>query len=645
MARAPRAASRRAVAPRRALGRRRLGHLARPRPAPHDRDDRRTRRDGRADDLRARRPRATRRHRRLRVATSPTRRRSASSRRRPPAATSISRAARSPRDDRRLRRDRPRPVVRAGVRLGRVLRRAPPRASRHDQRRRLARLSRRLGERSTLYKLLKGEELDTNGGLVDQRSPARSRASSASATARTPTLPDDVKDSVVEGTRARADAGGRRDVPALRAARRHRASACSAPVALLAYLGVRLLLAAILTLLLLLFAPAMLLAPAFGDSGRATFIAWVKRLVGAIAAKLIYALFLAVVLAARSSASRARHRLVRDVAAADRLLVGRPAQAPRAHRLRLRGHDDRPSHAARASMLSRAYYAGQLGRVGSRRRARRRPAGRRNGGPRRAPRGASARRREPWRRAAIASEQARRTRARDALSARQRAATQALVRRDSDQREVAALDRHLAGYDEARAAARARRRPRASLGTSSRRRCMLAAERCASVSRTPSCARPSRSALRAERAQAETGEAVATAGRPRLPRAARPRAARGPPAPTIRDTFEPQGSTRRTTRARAAPSASGCSSGWPRRSKRSAPSTTPPRDGAARSAIDPRELRRLSAERARAHPPRTPAAAHARQRLPGALTMSSRTKVAAWRGRTRRRRSSRSRWC
>jgi hypothetical protein len=68
--------------------------------------------------------------------------------------------------------------------------------------------------------------------------------------------------------------------------------------ALYAYLGVRLLLAAGMTLVLLLIAPAMLLAPAVGDSGRATFIAWIKRLVGAIAAKLIYAVLLAVVLAA-----------------------------------------------------------------------------------------------------------------------------------------------------------------------------------------------------------------------------------------------------------------------------------------------------------------------------------------------------------
>jgi hypothetical protein len=68
--------------------------------------------------------------------------------------------------------------------------------------------------------------------------------------------------------------------------------------ALYAYLGLRLMLAAGMTLVLLLIAPAMLLAPALGDSGRATFIAWVKRLIGAIAAKLIYAVLFAVVLAA-----------------------------------------------------------------------------------------------------------------------------------------------------------------------------------------------------------------------------------------------------------------------------------------------------------------------------------------------------------
>jgi hypothetical protein len=72
-------------------------------------------------------------------------------------------------------------------------------------------------------------------------------------------------------------------------------------VALLLYIGIRLLLAAILSLILLLLAPAMLLAPAFGEAGRASFVGWAKRLAGALAAKLIYALLLALVLVAGSA--------------------------------------------------------------------------------------------------------------------------------------------------------------------------------------------------------------------------------------------------------------------------------------------------------------------------------------------------------
>ena len=95
--------------------------------------------------------------------------------------------------------------------------------------------------------------------------------------------------------RTRGDPRGRWDVPRF-ALLGLIAVGMTGTVALLAYLGIRLLLAAILALLLLLFTPAMLLAPAFGESGRATFIAWAHRLIGAIAAKLIYALFLAIVL-------------------------------------------------------------------------------------------------------------------------------------------------------------------------------------------------------------------------------------------------------------------------------------------------------------------------------------------------------------
>jgi hypothetical protein len=69
-------------------------------------------------------------------------------------------------------------------------------------------------------------------------------------------------------------------------------------ICLLLYLAIKLVLAGLLALLLLLLAPAMLLAPAFGDTGREAFVSWAKRLVGAIATKLIYALLLALVVVA-----------------------------------------------------------------------------------------------------------------------------------------------------------------------------------------------------------------------------------------------------------------------------------------------------------------------------------------------------------
>jgi hypothetical protein len=69
-------------------------------------------------------------------------------------------------------------------------------------------------------------------------------------------------------------------------------------ICLLLNLAIKLVLAGLLALLFLLLAPAMLLAPAFGDAGREAFVSWAKRLVGAIAAKLIYALLLAMVVVA-----------------------------------------------------------------------------------------------------------------------------------------------------------------------------------------------------------------------------------------------------------------------------------------------------------------------------------------------------------
>ncbi len=66
---------------------------------------------------------------------------------------------------------------------------------------------------------------------------------------------------------------------------------------LLGFLALRLLVAAIFSLLYLLLAPAIVLAPAFGDGGRALFRRWISQLLGTITAKLIYSFLLGIVMA------------------------------------------------------------------------------------------------------------------------------------------------------------------------------------------------------------------------------------------------------------------------------------------------------------------------------------------------------------
>jgi len=68
-------------------------------------------------------------------------------------------------------------------------------------------------------------------------------------------------------------------------------------VALLGFLVLRLLAAALMSLFLLLLAPAAVLAPALGDGGRAAFRSWGMRLLGAVVAKLMYSLLLGAMLA------------------------------------------------------------------------------------------------------------------------------------------------------------------------------------------------------------------------------------------------------------------------------------------------------------------------------------------------------------
>ncbi len=67
---------------------------------------------------------------------------------------------------------------------------------------------------------------------------------------------------------------------------------------LLGFIAVRLLAAAVLSLLCVLIAPAMVLAPALGEAGRAAFRGWAGQLLGALVAKLVFAFLLGVVLAA-----------------------------------------------------------------------------------------------------------------------------------------------------------------------------------------------------------------------------------------------------------------------------------------------------------------------------------------------------------
>ncbi len=66
---------------------------------------------------------------------------------------------------------------------------------------------------------------------------------------------------------------------------------------LLGFVVLRLLAAAIASLLYLLLAPAMVLAPAFGDGGRALFRRWAGRLLSAVVSKLVFSFVLGAVLA------------------------------------------------------------------------------------------------------------------------------------------------------------------------------------------------------------------------------------------------------------------------------------------------------------------------------------------------------------
>jgi hypothetical protein len=66
---------------------------------------------------------------------------------------------------------------------------------------------------------------------------------------------------------------------------------------LLGFIALRLLAAAIFSLLYLLLAPGMVLAPALGEAGRAAFRKWVAQLLAAVLSKLLFSFLLGIVLA------------------------------------------------------------------------------------------------------------------------------------------------------------------------------------------------------------------------------------------------------------------------------------------------------------------------------------------------------------
>jgi len=66
---------------------------------------------------------------------------------------------------------------------------------------------------------------------------------------------------------------------------------------LLGFLGLRLLTAALFSLLFLLLAPGMVLSPALGEAGRTIFRRWASQLLTAVVSKLLFAFLLGVVLA------------------------------------------------------------------------------------------------------------------------------------------------------------------------------------------------------------------------------------------------------------------------------------------------------------------------------------------------------------
>jgi hypothetical protein len=276
-------------------------------------------------------------------------------------------------------------------------------------------------------------------------------------------------------------------------------------VALLAYLGIKLLLASVLALLLLLFAPAMLLAPAFGEAGRATFIAWGRRLLGALATKLVYALFLAVVLTAAATMQRLdvgwfgtwllQIAFWWGVLIKRHELIGFVSINPGDHGRR----------SGLVSSLAQGYYAMQMGRT------MRAAAGRMMHRPARAAQAIADRHRAARDvRAGAATREAIDTfdsDGRRVLEGEQERARVGAAARQQAGRELRVVDRRLTAFDEDHAAARAAGRP---VPLPNGEQAALLRQRRALLERlhSPELRGADQLVSHAERNRAQTGEAV-----------------------------------------------------------------------------------------------------------------------------------------
>jgi len=312
-------------------------------------------------------------------------------------------------------------------------------------------------QRRGLFRLLKGEDPDGDNrpGLVDALAgPVGGAALDLVGVGdgEDSGLPNDVRGRVAKSPERASmqEAGGTVPRFALLALI---GVGMTGAIALLAYIGIRLLLASLLTLLLLLFAPIVLLAPAFGESGRATFVAWAKRLVGALVAKLIYALFLSVVLAITATVARLDIGWFGVWLVQIALWWGVLIKRKELLGFATAGTSQTLQAERSGSALSAAYHAAQIGWMGTR-------VSRRLGGQITRPAsavGTAVGERRTARTAAVAglASESLDAQAERAVTTQQVAAAKRVGTRRQAERELRVIDRRLSSYDELHTAARA----------------------------------------------------------------------------------------------------------------------------------------------------------------------------------------------